>query len=74
MPSDIEPSGEGDAGCTGDREVGISSSDNAVVAAAFPAPGEPDEALPNGGRRLTENLEDTDILDARDPGRNGDCT
>lgn len=43
------------------------------MADALVAPGDPDETLlPKGGIRPAENLEDDDIRDAREPGRNGD--
>ena len=49
-------------------------SDNAIVGAAFAALGEPNEELPRGGMRPTENLEVDDKRDAREPGRNGEGT
>jgi hypothetical protein len=81
MPSGIDPSAaEGLVGLP----KGLTSptvggdikgwSDNAVVGAAFAALGEPDEELPSGGMRPTENLEVVDKRDAREPGRNGDGT
>lgn len=83
MSSVMESCGEGVAGRVkvspsaddGDRgSGGKGCSDNAIVGAALAAVGEPDETLPRGGIRLTENLEDVDIRDARDPGRNGEGT
>jgi hypothetical protein len=90
IPSDSEPFGLGEVESTGDdgravlppsaeEEVdgadnSIWASDNAVVGPVFAAPGDTEEALPNGGRRPTENLEEDDTRDARDPGLNGDET
>jgi len=37
-------------------------------------PGDPDEALPRGGMRPTENLEVVEIRDALDPGRKGELS
>ena len=43
------------------------------MADAFDVPGDPDEALlPKGGMRPAENLEEDDIREAREPGRNGE--
>jgi len=43
------------------------------VADALDVPGDPEEALlPKGGIRPAENLEDDEILEAREPGRSGE--
>jgi hypothetical protein len=79
-PSDIESSGEGVVGLLngfasaeeGDDES-ISCSARAVVGGAF-VPEEPDEALPRGGMRPTENREVVEMRDAREPGRKGELS
>ena len=42
------------------------------MGAVFAAADDTEEAVPNGGRRPTENLEEDDTRDARDPGLNGE--
>lgn len=48
----------------------MSCSARAVVGGAL-VPGDPDEAVPRGGMRPTENREVVEMRDARDPGRRG---
>jgi hypothetical protein len=73
MPSDIEPSGDGETGLEDDGDDGMVCSVNAIVADAFVVPGDPDEPLlPNGGMRPAENLEDEEIREAREAGRSGE--
>jgi hypothetical protein len=75
MPSDIEPSGDGEAGLEDEDDEGIVCSVKAIVADALAAPGDPEEPLlPNGGIRPAENLEDEDIREAREAERSGDGT
>jgi len=70
MSSEIEPSGDGEADPDDVDEGSIVCSDNAMVADALAVLDE--TLLPNGGIRPAENLEDDDILEAREPGRIGE--
>lgn len=81
MPSDSDAVGDGESGLWavsplleggGDGTGDIRCSVNAVVGAAFAAPGVPEDELPSGGIRPTEKREDVDIRDERDAGRRGD--
>ena len=78
VPSDIDPSGDGvlekPKGFPSPEEGEDDSSAcsvRAVVGAAFGIE-EPVTPTARGGARLTENLEVTDIRDAREPGRSGE--
>lgn len=78
IPSVIDPSGDGvlespkgfPSPEEGEDDT-IACSVSAVVGAAFGI-GAAVTPLARGGTRLTENLEVADILEAREPGRNGE--